>query len=495
MRYPFSFALAVFSLFIAFSPARTPAGTKEVSKEVALEQIDKGEIDEAMKTLHRLRKKQPSEPAGYGIAAQVLLQQGNVEKAKSVLERGIRKSDNPAPLHFIFAKQLLTEARDGPGIVRSGNGVRFQPSEGVDETAYREERLKEAVDHLREAVKSPYFDLEAQPALVFALGELGEYEEALATAYEAMTDEQVDPQVICGAMNALNHLGRSEEALTVGTEGIETFDRYSPLWYLLSQTYEKLGNETEAATSRIKAEYYEFLPEFIDLEYSAKNWEIISQLFGQTSSATETNGLFGPKMDFRAIEATIDVLASAPSGSDANKMLAALCHSHMAHGRLEDLAYEELSNDGEEQLLLDIFNHAESNCTIGGSLRALAMMNSQQCFPLLVEQLPNDSGFFSMRIAESMAILGDERAIPYLSRRLDTVMQPDPQGKSRDVEDLLNTLVDDGSLFVALAQFGTAPAVETISRYRDRGESRCWMGCAVAEVQSPGGWRRYDSAG
>ncbi|MDQ8204585.1 hypothetical protein [Pelagicoccus sp. SDUM812003] len=480
MSHPFSAPLLLISVVLALQ--LTPASHSAralVSKEVALQQIDRGEIDAAFKTLHKLRKKQPEEAAGYGIAAQVLFQQGKVDQAKSILLKGIEKSDNPAPLHFLLGEQLLTEARDGPGVIRSRGSLSFQPAGDVDEETFRRERFRDAAQHLREAAKSPFHDLEAYPALIYALGELGEHEQALAVAEVALEDDQADPQVVCGAMNALNALGRTQESLDLGQDALQRFPRYSALWYLLSQTYEK-RDDPKAIEAKAQAEFYEMIPEFIDLEFDTDSWFIMKRLFGQTPLASESDGFFGAKLDFEAMEKAIDHLASGSHGGDANKMLAALCHSHLAHGRLEKRAFEELANDGEEQLLLDIYHHASSNCAIGGSLRALATMNSETCFPLLVEQLPNDSGFFPMNIAETMALLGDERAVPYLARRLDSIAAGETnRGKSKDLDDLISSMVDDGALFAALARFGNQPAIEAISRYDGRNGSEFIVNTAL----------------
>lgn len=458
-------ALAACVWLLAIPPAFTALAADAPTPAAAVLELEKGNQEKALKLLKTYRKRSPGDPAGYAIAARALLQVGQSEEAKKLLKTGLRAAKEKGELSLILGLQLLTEARDGPGVTRTAHGMSFKPANGIDEDVFRLKRLRDAERHLRVAHASEAFEFEATPPLIFALGELGRHDAALAVAQEALDAEHPDPRTLCGAIDALNKLGRSEESLELARLHLPYFERSGSVWYLLSQTHELLGNAEKASDCLDRALFFNRLPDFIDVVYSSETADQLRRLFGQTENATSENSLFGSKMDLQAAEQSIDDLTES-SDPDAPKLLAAFCFSHIAHGDLEDRAFDVLADSGQEEILLAILDNARSACTAGGALRALARMKSDKCFDLLAQRLSKDEGYFSMGIAQSMAQLGDERAVPLLIGRLDSAARAaEPREIAREPMALLQSYIDTGALVRALSAFGTPEALAAIRRH------------------------------
>ena len=466
MNTPRSTLLAAASIWLAiFSFPSTAISARPPTPEAAALELEKGNLQEGLRLLKTSRKRHPADPLGYVIAARALLRDGEAEQAKKLLENGLSRVQEKGDLHYMLGIQLLTEARDGPGVTRTANGVSFQPTKGIDKDTFRLQRLQDAQTHLHAARGTEAFEIDATPPLIYALVELGRHEEAIAVAREALDDEHPDPQTLCGAMQALNELKRSSEALELARQHLPYFERSSPVWYLLSQTHELMGNADQASDCMARAKFFNRLPGFINVAYSPEAAADLQRLFGDTDNATESNSVFGPKMDLEAVEQSIERLAIS-TDPNAPQLLAALCYSHIAHGRLEDRAFETLADSGQEDLLMAILANSQNGCTIGGALRALSRMKSDKSFDLLVKHLSNDEGLFSMGIPQSMVLLGDERAVPHLASRLDAATRPIKKRKGPvDPMALLHSMVDTGGLVRALSDFGTPEALAAIQRH------------------------------
>ncbi len=106
--------------------------------------------------------------------------------------------------------------------------------------------------------------------------------------------------------------------------------------------------------------------------------------------------------------------------------LAALCLHHSDHGAVEDRAFAALEKNSKEgiPLLLNLLENGQSICTIGQSADALARLKVAAAVDLLLKQLPADVRFgWVANIAESLALLGNDKAVPGLIKLADVTHQ------------------------------------------------------------------------
>lgn len=322
-------------------------------------------------------------------------------------------------------------AEDGPTVSYKRGSVCYSPSKDKEkEDAFKAEHLQLAVETCEKAV-------EIMPNVVYFeyhLALLKEQQECLdeATSLLEELEEAIpeDPTF----KNDLGRLywsqGMTNKALSTLKAVIEIDGSIEDAQTLLSEIYEATGDLESAEKTRQQAEFFQWVPGFVDLNYTPENYELYRVFSGQTIPQ-------GPDVaDAESEEAYAErgrIIQERIQAADATSLrfLAALCFAHSDHGGYESDAFAALEANPEEgiPLLLNLLQYGDSTCTMGQAAAALARLKVPEALDMLLAMLPQDTRFvWDMDIAECLARMGDERAIPELIRFADvtqTLERPD----------------------------------------------------------------------
>ena len=107
------------------------------------------------------------------------------------------------------------------------------------------------------------------------------------------------------------------------------------------------------------------------------------------------------------------------------------------HNELEDRAFVELGNRKAVEHLNQLFDNAQSTCTVRGAVNQLARTKPKGLYEKLVRLLPGDLRSYGMQmdIANALETLQDERAIKPLIETLAVNLKSEPKEEDRFLKD------------------------------------------------------------
>ncbi|MBL8733379.1 MAG: tetratricopeptide repeat protein [Planctomycetes bacterium] len=395
--------------------------------------LDKGQHDAAIEVLRGAIPESSAAEAERCFLARILAWLGRTDEALAVLQQGLGRglAADDASLQWEIGRIHRRLGDDGPFFRREGEMVAYLPHDDtIDEAAWRR-------DHWQKALDAYLVVLAANPKhrrtheLVGGLQtKLGQHEAALATWSKAAELFPDSSKAQLGCARALAALGRAAEAAAACERALRITPRLAEAHALLADHLAAAGDPQRAQQERQQAVFYEWAPEFLELDFATADATfrlLAPQLPDEPTDEQRQQAR-------QARDAEIQRLRSVRS-PESTRLLAAVCYFHEDHGTVEQDLFVELQARGEAAIpvLLRLLENAQTTCTQKGAAHALASLRAPGLLPILVEMLPGDvRPMWEADIAGALATLGDRAAVAPLLELADLGKAGDDEGQAED---------------------------------------------------------------
>lgn len=409
---------------------RLPGTPEEATLEARLKGDD---FPGAMREAQRLLKKSPAPMGARLFVGSVQAQEGEYDRAVATLEQGLSGQDSDVPFLVTLARIHEDRAELGPGGTRRGGMVSYtKAGMEADAGAFRQAQLKLAAGRFERAiVLRPGVSLyqAKRAALLLAAGDAVAAEKA---AKDSLVQFPDDAQLWLQAAKAGLQLGHWEDARVAAEHCLVKKPAESEALRVLAGVAAHLGHGAERAEWERKARYHDYVPEFLSVPYS--NWSaavVDAQVSDRPEGEEETDEQRQQRQERGRAEIKGLMRDKSP---EATRLLAVIAWHHGWHGETENEIYRELEERKAEAALMAVFDKARSYCTVGSCAPALARLNSDVAFPLILERLPADRNTFGMGLPEALALYRRPEAVPVLGKVLREAMAVKP---SRDPGEIM----------------------------------------------------------
>ncbi|MBY0455365.1 MAG: tetratricopeptide repeat protein [Burkholderiaceae bacterium] len=185
----------------------------------AREQIAKGDLKNAAKTLNKAQKQMPNDARVFMLAGVMAEKSGNPQGALDALRRAVTLAPDWGPglleLALFYARQNQFE----PAIETAEKVARIEPKNlrvlaGVVDIAHRANHLEMAVRHLHRGLELMPGDATLRRALARDLTGLGQYDEALSLWGALIDEDPTDTQALTGRVQTHIAQGNPSRALS-----------------------------------------------------------------------------------------------------------------------------------------------------------------------------------------------------------------------------------------------------------------------------------------
>jgi tetratricopeptide (TPR) repeat protein len=393
MRFLVETTLSISLIVVGIGQGHAAQPKAGGSLEPVLTLLKQGKIEEGERMLRQRIKENPDDSAARRLLGRVADFDGRPDEAVKTWEEGLKQTAEDFPLLMEIGQIRARQGRDGPTISYRRGMVAAQPSSDEKaEEKFKKEHLALAAKAFERALALAPHESEAALKLARVYSDAKNHEAAVKVWRRLHELNGDDTDVALGLARSLTAAGRTDEGAKVYQKAIELNPRLASAHMALADYYKAKGDAAAADKARRQADFYEALPPFTRLTYSAENVAMLARLF---EAAT--------------VKKLID-----DSSDRAADFLVVLCWSH-PHNELEDRAFESLEKRGPSTvpLLRQLLRQARSTCTIRSSARILARQKDPGLLEQLLPLLPGDTRTFGfhMDIAGALAELGDLRAV------------------------------------------------------------------------------------
>ncbi|MCS6969136.1 MAG: hypothetical protein RMJ44_10585 [Cytophagales bacterium] len=186
--------------------------------------------------------------------------------------------------------------------------------------------------------------------------------------------------------------------------------RYTPALKALAEIALAQNNLEKTGQFVKQAAFYDFIPPFIELAYTEKNYEIFSCLSSALAEENKKEGIRQLLLSF-----------INDSTAESTAWLATAIWHQLVPYELEEVIWEEFTLRGKQaqRLIMEMAHHTDNWVLLGKLCQYMVQLQIPGTFDFLVSLLPKDKFAESpLKIAFWLAILGNDLAVPYLVRQL-----------------------------------------------------------------------------
>lgn len=379
--------------------------------EKALELANQGRIEEAATVLDVRLRTIPEDTNARVLLSRLYDYDGDPNRAIETLKSGLAGKESDLDLLAELYSLYVRMGDDGPTVSYKRGAVTYSPSKDKEkEEAFKREHLRLAVNVCEKALEimpdASYFSFQLGQTLT----KLEEFERALKIFEKLTADHPEEPAFIAALSPLYFSQGMTNQALKTLEKTVELDPKAVEAHRTLAELQRMAGRNEQADLHERMADFYGWIPVFIDVPYSDANYKTY-QFFA--ASDTEDDADAEKKM----FEQLADDGSAAALG-----FLAVLCYQHGNHGELENLAFAALEKhpkDGAPLLLL-LLENGQSICTIRQAAYALASLKAEDAVDPMIAMLPSDVRFLWIsNVAECLARIGNDKAVPALLQLAD----------------------------------------------------------------------------
>ncbi len=381
----------------------------EEARDEAYALLEGGRVQESLDLLMAHLETFPDHAPVRMMAASVLDWDGRPMEGIELLREGLALDDGYFACWELIGDLEVQLGEDGNTVVRRQGHVTYSPEEDPEgNAAFKAEHLALAVEAYQRAHELDPAGVEVWFKYAYALELTGDLDGSI-TELQGALEVWSSPAATDHLAGLLDRAGRGEEALALWKEVLEQDPRNAQAWLAMANQAGRAGDEEGERLGIDKANFYNWLPGFSQLEFDEEAYAAVRLLAGWEEGEPAEQK---PEPRAALIRELVETDTDASS-----ELLAAICYHHSDHGELEDLAFEALGSRGAraQELLLELAMRGGSSCTIQQSTAILARNKNSAVLPLLLELLPGDQRpIFSMDIAGALDALGDPAAVPAL---------------------------------------------------------------------------------
>jgi tetratricopeptide (TPR) repeat protein len=431
-------ALLLVAASACLSPAFRVVAQEDGPTAQALRLANEGKVDRAIDILRDHMNKHAKDVNARIVFGRILDFDGKPDDAVTMWEAGLTGAASDFRLLMSVGEIRHRQGSDGPLVSYRRGMVGAIPSTNeAEEERFKRSHLAQAATAYEKARKLRPDETDVARVLATVYSEQMKHDAAAAVWKSLVELEPKNGHYHLGLALASKSAGRFDEAANHLKKSIELNPRVAEAHDALAEIQKEQGLVAEAEQSRKHANFYQRLPSFCTVVYSAENVETLDNL---------------------RKDASLRMLVDDRSDR-ATEFLAVLCWQH-PHNESETQAFDALEARGAKTtpLLRSLLEDARSTCTIKSTAHILARRKADGIFEYLVQRLPGDLRGFAMDmdIAGSLDDLGDVRAVGPLVQVLN------PGDGDAEREDGAGPLADRDSARIraalALGAFDTPEA-------------------------------------
>ncbi len=368
---------------------------------------NKGDFEEAISKLEIRLSESPADLDSRHLLGNLLMRTGEAAKAVDVWSKGLGdevEDEDKAGLLWQMGHGLMQMGGDGPNAKRIGGVMQFKSSpipEGGEverekqRISWMKNKWNSAADAFQKIHKMFPEDERLLELIATCLSNAGKEGETL-NLWKTIFDKNPEKDE-AGAKygRLLLDAGKIAEAKKIADKVIENSPFSVSGFKLQTSVFEVTGDKEKENAAKKSAQFYEWLPPFSEVEFTDKNYQIVSEL---------------QKQDHKSVAKLLLDKSDSSSG-----ILAAICYWHMAHGGIENTSFKELEKRKEGDLLIKLLKQNSNTCTMKQSLHALARMKYSEALEFVKMAIPQDTRpVWNLDAAGAAIALGNEKIIPTL---------------------------------------------------------------------------------
>ncbi len=382
--------------------------------------MDSGDFEGALKSAQEVVRKSPDTLGAWFLIGATAAQNGEFDQAIGALEHGLKNKETDVPFLLMIARIHEDRAELGPGASRIGGMVRYQPQAmKADPEKFRTDHLRLAADCFRRVIELRPTVALYQAKRASLLLAAGDSETAERETQAHLKDSPDNALLLLQLAKASVKTEHWEAARTSAEHCIALAPAEPEACEVLSAVAVHDGRETEAREWTGKTHFYNYMPRFLTVAYSEAHVRVVEEVTRSNQPDHETKEAIEARN--KKARLAIDGLIAEKS-NESSRLLAAIAWHHEWHGEVEEGIYRELENRRDEAIIMAVFDHAQSYCTVGGCAPALARLKSETAFPLILERLPSDRNAFAMGLPEALALYHRPEAVPVLGRTVQDII-------------------------------------------------------------------------
>lgn len=396
-----------------FSDEQLAFSSSEAKKLIG--EVQSGDGETALKDAVNLAKKHPDNLEIWMIVGSLHAEAGEYNDALAAFEKGIRNQPTDLPFLLVAARVHMTRGELGPSAAYVNGAVRFEPDKmsDTDRTAFKQHENAAAAAFLAKAIALRPTRTEYQTQQVSLLLQAKSAQAAFDATEQYLKTTPDSADLWLSRAQAAAALGRSTDAKSAAERCLSLNPNTGAAYEVLAEIARQTNDSNAADDYRRRAAFFEYIRPAYPAPYNTQNWNVI-QTVDWSSSAGQHMSEGARKEKSAQARTAIDALI-AQRTEESTRLLAAICWHHDYHGAVEDRIFAELEARKAEPTLRALLTDAQSVCTIGGCALALARLNSDEGFKLVIERLPVDRNTFPMNIPEALAIYGRPETVPVLA--------------------------------------------------------------------------------
>jgi predicted TPR repeat methyltransferase len=202
--------------------------------ETARTLIEQGQLAEAADALNQARAQFPNDPRVYMMAGVMSEKAGNVAGAFQLMQTGLSLAPNWAPGIVVLAQLQARQGQYAEATENAATALQLDSEsrvvlDGAIDVAHLTGDFALAASRIRQGLARQPTDAKWRLLLASALGQMEQYDEALALWNGLIADSPEDRAALEGRMHMLLIAGRLEEA-ALATAHLRTLDPTNPVY-------------------------------------------------------------------------------------------------------------------------------------------------------------------------------------------------------------------------------------------------------------------------
>lgn len=371
---------------IIFDYPQMPDTGKIVCHDTTIEKLNK--VLELIETLHseksaKLAKEVFEEsvkcPQLFEVYSWALFRSGEWLESMSIIDSAIRFYGSNPDLILRRGYMNIEMAEQGTGVRNiDGNSVYLSRDKRLnyDDSAFMKQNYLAALNDFK-YISDTYQGRFNEIYLTgYIFQKLENYNGSTEYASTLLENEEYSDDA--SFMIVENYIGQKEFSKAESTlqNLVIKYPRNPKIQKKLARLYELSGEEDKLNNARLKSQYYSWMPEYCDLEYSTENYETIRFFLEDNSTEQKLNKVEEINMQ--------DV-------NRATDLFIAILNTHANHGNgVEEKAEKLLIKIGNSVVpkIILLMQNAPSTCTVTIAASILAEIKDPSGWQPMVEYLP-----------------------------------------------------------------------------------------------------------
>lgn len=386
--------------------------------------LEAGDEAGAIKLAGKLIRKKPDVVDLPVLLGAIHAGNGAYDDAIEAWKRAVRGRDTDVVPLAMMARLHEERAKLGPGGAHVAGGIRYSGKEmKADRDTFVQAQYRAGAECLAQIIARQPRALTYQVKRLEFLVSAKEFAAARAAGEEYLKLNPENGDLWRLLAEAEVAAGDQARARAAAEQAVRWQPNNAPACRVMADILRRAGDANAESWAQ-RARFHAYVPEFLHGSFSPEAAAFVDVL-SFPANGLRADGSPDEQVQKKWQEAARQVIQELEARKDesSSQLLAAAAWRHEWHGEVENGIFAELERRRAESLLIALFDHAESTCTVGGAAPALARMKSDAVFAAMIERLPQDRSMFPMGLPESLALYQRPEAVKALDAAVRVAIQ------------------------------------------------------------------------